>query len=73
MNRLDLSGYEVVRAQYFATLQNPAMTISNGKLRFNTACLKKFEDVLVMFYRFGMIDVPDEVKGKMGHPKNCKK
>lgn len=34
MNRLDLSGYEVVRAQYFATLQNPAMTISNGKLRF---------------------------------------
>ena len=37
MNRLDLSGYEVVRAQYFATLQNPAMTISNGKLRFNSA------------------------------------
>lgn len=45
MNRLDLSGYEVVRAQYFSTLRNPAMTISNGKLRFNTACLKKFEDV----------------------------
>ena len=44
-NRLNLTGYEVVRAQYFATLQNPAMTISNGKLRFNTACLKKFEDV----------------------------
>lgn len=40
-NRLNLTGYEVVRAQYFATLQNPAMTISNGKLRFNTACLKK--------------------------------
>ncbi len=45
INRLDLTGYEVVRAQYFATLQNPAMTISNGRLRFNTACLKKFEDV----------------------------
>lgn len=45
MNRLSLSGYEVVRAQYFSTLQNPAMTISNGKLRFNTSCLKKFEDV----------------------------
>ena len=27
MNRLNLSGYEVVRAQYFSTLQNPAMTI----------------------------------------------
>ena len=26
-----------------------------------------------MFYRFGLIDVPDEVKEKMGHPKNCKK
>ena len=44
-NRLDLTGYEVVRAQYFATLQNPAMTISNGRLRFNVACLKKFDDV----------------------------
>ena len=40
MNRLNLSEYEVVRAQYFSTLQNPAMTISNGKLRFNTSCLK---------------------------------
>ena len=45
VNRLDLTGYEVVRAQYFATLQNPAMTIYNGKLRFNAACMKKFEDV----------------------------
>lgn len=45
MNRLDLTGYEVVRAQYFSTLRNPAMTISNGRLRFNTACLKKFENV----------------------------
>ncbi len=43
--RLDLTGYEIVRVQYFSTMQNPAMTISNGRLRFNTACLKKFEDV----------------------------
>lgn len=43
--RLNLDGYEIVRAQYFSTLRNPAMTIANGKLRFNTACLKKFEDV----------------------------
>ena len=61
MNRLDLSGYEVVRAQYFATLQNPAMTISNGKLRFNTACLKKFEDVeypdKFKIRKFGISDV----------------
>lgn len=26
-----------------------------------------------MFYRFGLIDVPDEVKEKMGHPKNPQK
>ena len=26
-----------------------------------------------MFYRFGLIDVPDEVKEKMGRPKNRKK
>lgn len=26
-----------------------------------------------MFYRFGLIDVPDEVKEKMGHLKNRKK
>lgn len=42
---LDMHGYEVVRSQYFATLQNPTMTIANGKISFNTACLKKFEDV----------------------------
>lgn len=41
---LNLSGYEVVRAQFFSTLSNPALTISNGKMRFNTACLKKFGD-----------------------------
>ena len=26
-----------------------------------------------MFYRFGLVDVPDEVKEKMGHPKDRKK
>ena len=43
--RLDLSGYQIVRAQLFSTPQNPAMSISKGKLSFNVACLKKFEDV----------------------------
>lgn len=42
--RLNLSGYEIVRAQFFSTLSNPAMTISNDKMRFNMACLKKFGD-----------------------------
>ena len=40
--QLNLSGYEIVRAQFFSTLSNPAMTISDGKMRFNTACLRKF-------------------------------
>ena len=43
--RLYMGGYEVVRADYFPSNERPAMTITNGKLRFNTACLKKFEDV----------------------------
>lgn len=43
--RLDMRGYEVVRSQYFSTMKNPAMTIADGKLGFNTSCLKKFENV----------------------------
>lgn len=43
--RLNLGGYQLVRADYFPSQERPAMTITNGKLRFNTACLKKFEDV----------------------------
>ena len=43
--RLALFGYQRVRGQYFSTRDDPTMTITRGKLRFNTACLKKFEDV----------------------------
>lgn len=43
--QLFMGGYKVVRADYFPSLDQLTMTISNGKLRFNTACLKKFEDV----------------------------
>ncbi len=41
----DLSGYEIVRAQFFSTRFDPAVAISDGGIVFNTACLKKFEDV----------------------------
>jgi DNA invertase Pin-like site-specific DNA recombinase len=41
----DLSGYEIVRAQFFSTRFDPAVTISDGRIVFNTACLKKFEGV----------------------------
>ena len=43
--RLNMGGYQLVRPEFFPSIERPAMTISNGKLRFNTACLKKFEDV----------------------------
>jgi len=43
--RLNMDGYQLVRSEFFPSIERPAMTISNGKLRFNTACLKKFEDV----------------------------
>lgn len=43
--RLNMGNYQVVRSEYFPSNERPAMTISGGKLRFNTACLKKFEDV----------------------------
>ena len=43
--RLYMGGYELIRADYFPSNERPAMIITNGKLRFNTACLKKFEDV----------------------------
>ena len=43
--RVDRSGYRILREQLFSTRTNPALTISNGKLRFNTGCLKKFKGV----------------------------
>ena len=43
--RLFMGGYKTIRADYFPSTDQPAMTIDKGKLRFNTACLKKFEDV----------------------------
>ena len=44
-NESVLSNFQVVRAQLFSTRLYPAVTISKGKVRFNTACLKRFEDV----------------------------
>ena len=52
----DLSGYEIVRAQFFSTRLNPAMTISEGRITFNTACLKKFEDVEYVEILFNSIE-----------------
>ena len=43
--RINMGGYQMVRPDYFPSFERPSMTITNGKLRFNTACLKKFADV----------------------------
>ena len=40
-----LDGYQVVRSQFFIDASKPKMTISKGQVRFNTVCLKQFEDV----------------------------
>ncbi len=43
--RMELQGYETVRCQYFTTSDKPIMTLKDGKIWFNTACMKKFETV----------------------------
>ena len=43
--RLNMQGFQIVRSQFFPSSDDLNMTISQGNLRFNTACLRKFEDV----------------------------
>lgn len=54
--KFDLSGYEIVRAQFFSTRLNPAMTISDGRITFNTACMKKFKNVEYVEILFNSIE-----------------
>lgn len=51
-----LAGYHVVRAQMFSTWQSPALTISKGRLRFNVACLRRFEDVEYVELLFNSVE-----------------
>lgn len=43
--RLNMDGFQVVRSQFFPSMDDLNMTISQGSLRFSTSCLRKFEDV----------------------------
>lgn len=52
----NLEGYEIVRAQFFSTRHDPAVTISSGKIAFNTACLKKFENVEYVELLFNSVE-----------------
>lgn len=51
-----LSNFQVVRAQLFSTRLYPAVTISKGKVRFNTACMKRFEDVEYVELLFNSVE-----------------
>ena len=43
--RLNMQGFQIVRSQFFPSIDDLNMTITQGTLRFSTSCLKKFEDV----------------------------
>ena len=40
-----LDGYEIARSQFFTTKEKPIVSIGNGRVSFNTTCLKKFENI----------------------------
>lgn len=52
----DFRGYEIVRAQFFSTRFDPAVTISSGKIAFNTACLRKFDNVEYVELLFNSVE-----------------
>ena len=39
------TGYQVVRGEFFSHMNEPCMSFSDGKITFNTACLRKAPDV----------------------------
>lgn len=43
--QLNLSGYKIVSGQCFISTESPCLSISEGKLSFSSACLRKFQDV----------------------------
>ena len=40
-----IDGFEVARAEFFSMAEKPIMTVGNGRVSFNTNCLRRFEDV----------------------------
>lgn len=54
--KIYLDGFEIVRTQFFSMSEKPLMTISNGRITFNTNCLKKFEDVEYVELLFNSVE-----------------
>ena len=70
---IDLSGYQVTKAEFFAHLREPTVTIWKERIKFNMACIRKFTNVthiqlLVhpeqkrLIIRPSGIDVPDSLR-----------
>ncbi len=55
-SHFNLDGYEIVRAQFFSTRDKPAITISQGRITFSSACLKKFENVEYVELLFNSVE-----------------
>ena len=55
-SHFDLSGFQVVRSQFFSTKRDAALTISHNNLSFNTACLKKFKHVEYVELLFNSVE-----------------
>ena len=55
-DRFDLDGFEIVRTQFFSTNDKPVMTIKDGRVSFNSICLKKFRDVEYVELLFNTVE-----------------
>lgn len=45
VDKVNYTGYEVVRREYFAHLREPAIILQDYKIKLNTACLRKLPDM----------------------------
>ncbi len=67
--RFQPNNAKVVRKEMFANLYDPAVTIRNGNITFNTACIKGLEDVV---YVHMLIDVQQGIFAVRGCKENDK-
>ncbi|GHU80182.1 hypothetical protein AGMMS49992_32980 [Clostridia bacterium] len=42
---IDLSGFQVTRAEFFAHLREPSITFWKERIKFNMACIRRFPGV----------------------------
>ena len=42
---ISLAGFQVTRAEFFANMQEPTLTVWPGRIKFSMSCLKKFPGV----------------------------